>query len=128
VSPWKVELCCDVRPTVLEWLWPRYLPRGKLAVLDGDPGMGKSLLTLDLVARLSRGVALPDGSTAPRPCTSVLLSAEDHPADTIRPRAEAARADLSRLVLPSLDDRLPRLPDDIPHLEELIRERGPTWW
>src|SRR5437764_12175808 len=75
--PWKAELCCDIRPTALDWLWPRYLARGKLAILDGDPEMGKSLLTIDLIARLSRGGPLPDGSTLPRPCTSILLSAED---------------------------------------------------
>ena len=49
MSLWSVELCCDVRPATPDWLWPGYLARAKLAVLDGDPGMGKSLLTLDLV-------------------------------------------------------------------------------
>src|SRR5262245_5883874 len=123
MSPWKAELCSDVRPTALDWLWLRYLARGKLALLDGDPEMGKSLLTLDLIARLSRGGPLPDGTTLSRPSTSILLSAEDDPADTIRPRAEAAGADLSRLVVPSFGGRLPRLPDDIPALGELICER-----
>src|SRR5258708_4913261 len=51
MPPWTAELCCDVRPTALDWFWLRYLARGKLAILDGDPGMGKSLLTLDLIAR-----------------------------------------------------------------------------
>jgi hypothetical protein len=124
MPPWKAELCCDVRPTTLDWFWPLYLPRGTIAILDGDPGMGKSLLTIDLIARLSRGGPLPDGSPVPRPCTSVLLSAEDDPADTIRPRAEAAGADLSRLVVPDPGGRVPRFPDDIPALEELVRDRG----
>jgi RecA-family ATPase len=124
MSPWTVELCCDVRPAALEWLWPGYLARGKLALLDGDPGMGKSLITLDLVARLSRGGPLPDGTAAPRPITSVLLSAEDEAGDTIRPRAEAAGADLSRLVVPKFNGRVPQFPDDLPALEELVVERG----
>lgn len=124
MSPWKAELCCDVVPTRLDWLWPRYLARGKLAILDGDPAMGKSLLTIDLIARLSQGGPLPDRSKLPRPCTSILLSAEDDPADTVRPRAEAAGADLSRLVLPNFGGRVPRLPDDLPALEELILERS----
>jgi hypothetical protein len=105
-------------------LWPWYLPRGKLAILDGDPGVGKSLLTLDLIARLGRGGPMPDGATPACPGTSVLLSAEDDAADTIRPRAEAAGADLSRLVLPSFGGQVPRLPDDLPALEELVREYG----
>src|SRR5438270_8496598 len=105
MTPWKDELCRDVAARRLEWLWPGYLARGKLAILDGDPEMGKSLLTIDLIARLGRGGPLPDGANLPRPGTSVLLSAEDDAADTIRPRAEAARADLSRLVLPDYGGR-----------------------
>lgn len=124
MAPWEIELCSDVRSTKLEWLWPRYLARGKLALLDGDPEMGKSLLTIDLIARVSRGDSLPDGSPVPRPGTSILLSAEDSAADTIRPRAEAAGADLTRLVVPNFGDRVPRLPEDIPALEELIRACG----
>ncbi|HET6575805.1 MAG TPA: AAA family ATPase, partial [Fimbriiglobus sp.] len=124
MRPWTDELCSDVRPAAIDWLWPRYLARGKLAILDGDPEMGKSLVTLDLIARLSRGGPLPDGTHLPGPCTSVLLSAEDDAADTIRPRAEAAGADLSRLVLPNFGGRVPRFPDDLPALEELVVERA----
>src|SRR3954467_2613191 len=79
------------------WLWEPYLARGKLALLDGDPGVGKSLLTIDLAARLSRGLQLPNGAPSGRPHVTLLLSGEDGP-DTIRPRAEAAGADLDRLV------------------------------
>ena len=46
----------------VSWLWPGRLALGKLAMLDGDPGLGKSLLTLDLCARLSSGRPMPDGS------------------------------------------------------------------
>src|SRR5881398_3739736 len=87
-----------VRPARVEWLWPHYLARGKLALLDGDPGVGKSLITIDLAARLSRGGPLPDGCVAGRPHLTLLLSAEDGAADTTRPRAEAAGADLDRVV------------------------------
>src|SRR5581483_9800249 len=97
----------------LDWLWPGYLARGKLVLLDGDPGLGKSLLTLDLIARLGRGRPLPDGSPGPPPCTSVRLSLEDDAADTIRPRAEAAGADLARLLVPAFDGCAPQLPADL---------------
>jgi hypothetical protein len=93
-----------------------------LSLLDGDPEMGKSLLTIDLIARLSRGAPMPDGSPGGPPCTSILLSAEDDAADTIRPRAEAAGCDLNRLVIPRFDGRVPRLPSDLPALEQLIRD------
>src|SRR4051794_8101484 len=66
----------------VEWLWHPYLARGKLAVLDGDPGTGKSFLTVDLAARLSRGGPLPDGQPLPRPHNTLLLNAEDSLEDT----------------------------------------------
>ncbi len=91
----------DVPPQPLQWLWPGRVPLGKLTILDGDPGLGKSLLTLDLAARVSRGAAMPDGvrGDLAGPRGVVLLSAEDDPADTIRPRLDAAGADVERIVL-----------------------------
>lgn len=97
---------------------------GKLALLDGDPEMGKSLVTLDLIARLSRGGPMPDGAAVSQPGTSILVSVEDSAADTVRPRAEAAGVDLTRLLLPNFGGRLPRLPEDIPALEALIYEHA----
>ncbi|HEV3257462.1 MAG TPA: AAA family ATPase [Gemmataceae bacterium] len=81
----------------VEWLWPNWLPLGKLALFEGDPGLGKSLITLDLCARLSTGKPLPDGSPGPGPCNCLLFSAEDGGEDTIRPRLEAAGADMDRI-------------------------------
>jgi hypothetical protein len=124
MAPWTVEFGCDVRPVRLDWLWRGYLARGKLALLEGDPEMGKSLLTIDLMARLSRGGPLPDETALPRPGVSVLLSAEDDLGDTVLPRAEAAGADLLRLLLPRFAGRLPRFPDDLPALEGLVRDSG----
>ncbi|MFL5512897.1 MAG: AAA family ATPase, partial [Gemmatimonadales bacterium] len=83
----------------MSWLWPGRLPLGKLAVLEGDPGLGKSLVTLDLCARLSRGLPFPDGSAGPGPCCSLVLNAEDGEADTIRPRLAALGADLARVFV-----------------------------
>jgi hypothetical protein len=87
----------DVRPEPVQWLWPGRVARGKLTLLVGDPGLGKSFLTLDMAARVSRGTLWPDGTTG---CSGdvVLLSAEDDLADTIRPRLDAAGADVARIV------------------------------
>ncbi|HVS36916.1 MAG TPA: AAA family ATPase [Gemmataceae bacterium] len=52
----------QVRAVPIRWLWEPYLARGKLAVLDGDVGVGKSFFAVDLAARLSRGGRTPDGS------------------------------------------------------------------
>lgn len=91
----------DVETRKLKWLWKGRIPLGKTSVIDGDPGLGKSLLTLDLAARVSRGTAMPDAtkSDAGGPSGVVILSAEDDPADTIKPRLEAAGGDLRRIVL-----------------------------
>lgn len=97
----KITMLADVQPERVEWLWPGYIPLGKLTVLDGDPGNGKSTVTCDLAARVSTGRTMPDGSTSDLrgPAGVVLLSAEDGPADTIRPRLDAADADVTRIAL-----------------------------
>src|SRR6202012_4233691 len=79
------------------WLWDRYIPQGKITVLAGDPGMGKSTIALDLVSRISRGTFLPlrEGRTISG--TSLIASAEDAPEDTIVPRLIAAGANLRRV-------------------------------
>ncbi len=111
-------------PADVAWLWRPYVARGKLTLLDGDPGCGKSLVTVDLVARLSRGLAFPDGSATPAPCAALILSVEDDPADTIRPRLLAAGADLDRVFVPAAEGRMPQLPRDLRRLEGQIRELG----
>jgi hypothetical protein len=125
----RVVRCADITPAAVEWLWEPYLARGKLAVLDGDPGTGKSFVTVDLAARLSRGTAMPGGRRSPSPpATVLLLNAEDDAADTIRPRVLAAGGDPDRvsvLAAPGLGlDRLPQFPDDIPALERAVRRSG----
>lgn len=128
-SPDSLGVCLwDVRASKVEWLWPGRLPLGKLAILDGDPGLGKSSLTLDLAARVSRGQPMP-GETDARPAANVvLLSAEDGLSDTIRPRLENAGADLTRVF--ALDavpngagqpGRPPVFPDDAGWLHDMIR-------
>jgi hypothetical protein len=107
----------------LHWLWEPYIPRGKLVLLDGDPGVGKSLLTLDVAARLSRGGILPDGTPSARPHVTLFLSAEDDVDDTMRPRAESAGANLDRLVQLNTESGDPmQFPADLPDLEGAIRD------
>jgi hypothetical protein len=111
-------------PEPVGWLWEPYLARGKLAVLDGDPGVGKTLLALDLAARLSRGAPLPDGKPLDRPHTTLLLTADDPAADTVRPRLEAAGADLDRVFAAFPRKFLTfRLPENLDALEVIVRER-----
>ena len=96
-QPFMGRLLSEVEPEHVQWLWPERLPIGKISVLDGDPGLGKSALMLDLAARVSAGLELPDGERCGA-AGVVLLSAEDGLADTIRPRLDAAGADTERIV------------------------------
>jgi RecA-family ATPase len=117
-----------VEKDVVHWVWKNWIPLKKLTVLDGDPGLGKSTLLLDIAARLSRGAPMPDDSTG---CggSALLLTAEDGLDDTVRPRLEAANADLERIVClrwigEGLEQRPPAIPDDVPALEQLCLEEN----
>jgi len=80
----------------IDWLWHNRVALGKLTIFAGDPSLGKSLSTLDIVARVSRGFNFPDDS----PClegASVILTSEDDPADTIKPRLIGLGADMSKI-------------------------------
>ncbi len=101
----------DVLPEAVRWLWPGRVPLGALTFLDGRPAQGKSTVALDLAARVTTGAAMPDG-TPGLSGAALYLSREDDPATTLRPRAEAAGADLARLYL--LDGRRKVRPDGEP--------------
>lgn len=94
-----LRVMADVRAEPVRWLWPGRIALGKLTMIAGDPGLGKSFLTLDLAARVSIGAGWPDAPhERGEPGGAVLLSAEDDIADTIRPRLDAAGADVSRII------------------------------
>lgn len=123
-----------VKSERVEWLWAGRLPAGKLVTLDGDPGLGKSTLALDLAARISTASPMPDRDRPDRPRDVVLLSAEDGLADTIRPRLDAAGANVNRVhVFTGVDEpdddgtmreRPPSLPIDLERLERRIARTG----
>ena len=119
----------QVAPQPLRWLSPGRLAAGKITILDGDPGLGKSTLLCEFAARISRGEPLPGGEAAP-PRPVVLMSAEDDPYDTIRPRIDAAGGDPRRIIafatLPGPDSSgsLGAIPDHVSILEEIITRTG----
>jgi RecA-family ATPase len=117
---------------LLEWLWPGRIPLGKLTLLAGDPGLGKSFVTLDMAARVSRGDAWPDMPLLKQtPGNVILLNAEDDLADTIAPRLDKAHADDARiLALEGVETQGRRrqfsLEIDVPRLEEVLVENTET--
>ena len=88
----------NVQHEQVNWLWPKRIPLGKLTVFGGDPGLGKSYMTLDIAARVSLGGPWPDADSGRAPLGNVLLvSAEDGLADTIRPRLDLLGADVGKV-------------------------------
>ncbi|HJZ58385.1 MAG TPA: AAA family ATPase [Gemmataceae bacterium] len=119
----------EVESRAVEWVWTDRLPLGMLTILDGDPAHGKSLISLDIAARFSRGWNMPrcDDEALPEPGGVLLLAAEDSAEHTIRPRADAAGADLtlirvSETIRIGKNERPIRLPDDIEALEREMKE------
>ncbi|GAC1345908.1 MAG: hypothetical protein NVSMB27_08650 [Ktedonobacteraceae bacterium] len=121
----------EVKTQEVSWLWSDRVPLGKITILDGDPGMGKSLLAIHLAACVSTGHPLPDGT----PCQQgavIFIAPEDGAADTLRPRLEAAGGNSSHVLLlntvedldmkkKQLADRPFSLSQDLEQLEKAIQ-------
>lgn len=95
---WTLQSQCvaDVDMKNVVWLWPQHLALKKVTIIAGDPGLGKSMLTADIAARVSKGFLFPGSESRRRPANVVFLAAEDSVEDTLRPRLEAADADVRR--------------------------------
>ena len=96
-----IKSLADVQPSPIQWFWFNRIPMGMLTLIQGDPGLGKSFLTLDMAARVSTGGTWPGNGVpdnrAPRGSV-VLLTAEDHLSQTVRPRLDAMGADTSKII------------------------------
>lgn len=129
----KPDVVCmgDIEAMETKWFWPGYIPAGCMTMVDGIPGVGKSQYLTDLAARYSRGDCMPphhapDGTFTPRGV--LMLSAEDDPAYTIKPRLDAAGADSSKVFLLRTmnyvdgdDEREIELPLDIDSIADVVK-------
>jgi putative DNA primase/helicase len=94
----RLVRCADVELRPIEWLWPGRFPLGKLSILAGEQGLGKSFLSIDMAARLSRGMPWPDRRDEANPVGStVFIAAEDDLCDTMKPRLAASGADETKI-------------------------------
>src|SRR5260370_36935054 len=112
----------QLAPKPISWLSPGRLALGKLSILDGNPEMGKSLLTLDLCACITTGRPLWGGVESSDPADVVILSSEDSNADTVLPRLQALGADLNRVHYwdCSEGEHMFRLPTNLDALDGLL--------
>jgi hypothetical protein len=98
-SPPYLERCvADVSPEPITWFWSQRLACGKINLVAGNPGLGKSQLSTYAMAAVTTGGLWPDGTRSPKGSV-ILISCEDDAADTLRPRLEAAGADLTKVHL-----------------------------
>jgi hypothetical protein len=86
----------EIEPDPIHWLWPQRIALGKLSLLVGQPGLGKTFVAGDMMARLSQGLAWPDGVALPAG-EAAIVTAEDGASDTLRPRLDAAGADVRKI-------------------------------
>ena len=112
----------DIQTEDVQWLWYPYLPRGKLTIVQGDPGEGKTIFVLAVISALTRGESLPECEQAPEPVNVIYQTAEDGLADTIKPRLEAAGADCARVLVIDESKRELNLSDE--RLEQALRKTG----
>ena len=124
-EPGSVELKLihmeDVVSKEVEWLWYPYIPYGKITIIEGDPGEGKTTLVLKLAAALSMGLPLPcDDDKEYEPIHIIYQTAEDGIEDTIKPRLEKAGADCSMIRVIDETDKELSMTDD--RLEQAIIE------
>ena len=88
--PLEVVKASEIEPKEVKWLWYPYIPFGKVTLLQGDPGDGKSKLMLSIAALLSKGEALPFTDEETEPMTIIYQTTEDDADDTVVPRFNSA--------------------------------------
>ncbi len=111
----------DVKCESVEWLLYPFIPYGKITIIQGDPGEGKTTLVLQIIARLTKGESIIDEEAKP-PVNVIYQTAEDGLGDTIKPRLVAANADCSKVLV--IDDKDTPLTMLDMRLEKAISETG----
>lgn len=122
MSGFKYEYYASVKSKTIDWLWYPYIPYGKLTIVQGDPGEGKSTFIINVAALLTKGLSMPDGFPCEKAQTVIYQCAEDNISDTVKPRLEAAGADCSKIAYIVDDDGSLNFEDE--RIEKVITETG----
>ena len=118
----KMIRMSEVQSQEIEWLWYPFIPYGKLTIIQGDPGDGKTTMVLNLAAKLSKGEALDENMKVTEPVNVKYQTAEDGLADTVKPRLELAGADCERIIVIDESDKSLSMVDE--RLEQAIVRTG----
>jgi archaellum biogenesis ATPase FlaH len=111
-----------VEVTEINWLWYPYIPYGKISVVQGDPGNGKTSMVLAIAAALTKGDTLPESATTAEPINVIFQTAEDGLGDTVKPRLLQAGADCDRIIVIDESEKELSLSDD--RIEEALIQTG----
>ena len=102
----ELKSLADIQPVTQKWLFDKVIPQGKLTVLMGESGVGKSLAILEMAAKVTRGLTGPHDDQPQEPGSVIVFAPDDGVAENIRPRLEASGADLSKVfVIPGLSEQ-----------------------
>ena len=112
----------EVEATAINWLWFPYIPYGKITVVQGDPGDGKTTVVLAIAAAVTMGLPLPESQTAAEPMTVIFQTAEDGLGDTVKPRLVQSGADCGRVIVIDESERELSLSDI--RIEQAIHQTG----
>lgn len=118
----KMIRMSEVQSQEIEWLWYPFIPYGKLTIIQGDSGDGKTTMVLNLAAKLSKGEALDENMKVTEPVNVIYQTAEDGLADTVKPRLELAGADCERIIVIDESDKSLSMVDE--RLEQAIVRTG----
>ena len=108
----------EIQSQEVAWLWFPFIPYGKLTIVQGDPGDGKTTLVLNIAAKLSKGEGLDSKMKLTEPLNVIYQSAEDGLADTVKPRLEAAGANCENISV--IDESIKSLSMIDERLEEAV--------
>ena len=121
-APLELYTAADVEPKEVAWLWYSYIPFGKVTLIQGDPGDGKSTFALNLAAILTRGDTLPFTGVSHEPMRVIYLNAEDDADDTVVPRFIKANGVRSHLIF--ISEKKQRLDFSDDRIREAIVSTG----
>ncbi len=121
-APLELYTAADIEPKEVAWLWYPYIPFGKVTLIQGDPGDGKSTFALNLAAILTRGDTLPFTGVSHEPMRVIYLNAEDDADDTVVPRFIKANGVRSHLIF--ISEKKQRLDFSDDRIREAIVRTG----
>ena len=112
----------EIQSQEVSWLWFPFIPYGKLTIVQGDPGDGKTTFVLNIAAKLSKGEDIDSEMKLTEPLNVIYQSAEDGLADTVKPRLEQAGADCGKISV--IDEKIKSLSMIDERLEQAIIKTG----